>query len=57
LGLAVTPPILGYVPTGGLSDGVFRANLEEAGMGYKLEVQMIYEASVTGLLTCPDVFD
>ena len=44
-------------PTVGLIDGVFRANLEETGMGYDLEVQMIREASAMGLLTCPYVFD
>jgi len=44
-------------PTVGLIDGVFRANLEETGMGYELEVQMIREANAMGLLTCPYVFD
>lgn len=44
-------------PTVGLIDGVFRANLEETGMGYELEVQMICQASTMGLLTCPYVFD
>lgn len=44
-------------PTVGLIDGVFRANLEETGMGYDLEVQMIRQASEMGLLTCPYVFD
>ncbi len=44
-------------PTVGLIDGVFRANLEETGMGYGLEVQMIHQASQIGLLTCPYVFD
>jgi predicted TIM-barrel enzyme len=44
-------------PTVGLIDGVFRANLEETGMGYELEVQMIHQASALGLLTCPYVFD
>jgi len=44
-------------PTVGLIDGVFRANLEETGMGYALEVQMIREASAMDLLTCPYVFD
>jgi predicted TIM-barrel enzyme len=44
-------------PTVGLIDGVFRANLEETGMGYDLEVQMIAEASARGLLTAPYVFD
>jgi len=44
-------------PTVGLIDGVFRANLEETGMGYEMEVHMIREASQMGLLTCPYVFD
>lgn len=44
-------------PTVGLIDGVFRANLEETGMGYSLEVEMIREASVMGMLTCPYVFN
>ena len=44
-------------PTVGLIDGVFRANLEETGMGYDLEVQMVHQASEMGLLTCPYVFD
>jgi len=44
-------------PTVGLIDGIFRANLEETGMGYGLEVEMIREASAMGLLTCPYVFD
>jgi len=44
-------------PTVGLIDGVFRANLEETGMGYDLEVQMIRAASEMGMLTCPYVFD
>ena len=44
-------------PTVGLIDGVFRANLEETGMGYELEVRMIQQASEMGLLTCPYVFD
>src|ERR1700684_3181132 len=44
-------------PTVGLIDGVFRANLEETGMGYGLEVEMIRQASEIGLLTCPYVFD
>jgi predicted TIM-barrel enzyme len=43
-------------PTVGLIDGVFRANLEETGMGYGLEVDMIRNASQLGLLTCPYVF-
>jgi predicted TIM-barrel enzyme len=44
-------------PTVGLIDGTFRANLEETGMGYDLEVEMIAEASSLGLLTAPYVFD
>jgi predicted TIM-barrel enzyme len=44
-------------PTVGLIDGTFRANLEETGMGYDLEVEMIAEAKSLGLLTAPYVFD
>jgi len=44
-------------PTVGLIDGVFRANLEETGMGYELEVEMIGLAHERGLLTAPYVFD
>ena len=44
-------------PTVGLIDGTFRANLEETGMGYALEVAMIREAASLGLLTSPYVFD
>src|SRR6516165_5672320 len=44
-------------PTGGLIDGTFRANLEETGMGYAMEIQMIHQASQMGLLTCPYAFD
>jgi len=44
-------------PTVGLIDGVFRANLEETGMSYDLEIEMIRTASAMGLLTCPYVFD
>src|SRR6059058_6536502 len=44
-------------PTVGLIDGTFRANLEETGMSYDLEVEMIAEASRLGLLTAPYVFD
>ncbi|HZS87442.1 MAG TPA: phosphoenolpyruvate hydrolase family protein [Chloroflexota bacterium] len=43
-------------PTVGLFDGVFRANLEETGMGYDLEVEMIRQARELELLTCPYVF-
>ena len=44
-------------PTVGLIDGVFRQNLEETGMGYGLEVEMIRKAHELDLLTCPYVFD
>jgi predicted TIM-barrel enzyme len=44
-------------PTVGLIDGMFRANLEETGMGYDLEVEMIGLAAERGLLTAPYVFD
>src|SRR3954466_13397020 len=44
-------------PTVGLIDGTFRANLEETGMGYGLEVAMIAEASARGMLTAPYIFD
>jgi predicted TIM-barrel enzyme len=44
-------------PTVGLIDGTFRANLEETGMGYGLEVDMIRGAAEMGLLTTPYVFD
>jgi len=44
-------------PTVGLMDGVFRANLEETGMGYGEEVEMIRQASRMDLLTCPYVFN
>jgi predicted TIM-barrel enzyme len=44
-------------PTVGLIDGMFRANLEETGMGFDLEIQMIHQASQMDLLTCPYVFD
>jgi predicted TIM-barrel enzyme len=43
-------------PTVGLFDGEFRQNLEETGMGYGLEVEMIREARKLDLLTCPYVF-
>ncbi len=43
-------------PTVGLIDGVFRANLEETGMGYGLEVDMVALANAKGLLTTPYVF-
>jgi predicted TIM-barrel enzyme len=44
-------------PTVGLIDGTFRANLEETGMGFGLEVEMIGEAASLGLLTSPYVFE
>jgi len=44
-------------PTVGLFDGVFRQNLEETGMGYGLEVELIRLARERGLLTAPYVFD
>jgi predicted TIM-barrel enzyme len=44
-------------PTVGLIDGVFRQNLEETGMGFSLEVEMIRQARELDLLTCPYVFD
>ncbi len=43
-------------PTVGLIDGVFRANLEETGMGYGLEVDAIRAAHERDLLTTPYVF-
>ena len=44
-------------PTVGLIDGVFRANLEETGMGYGPEIDMIRLAHEMDLLTSPYVFD
>src|SRR5437016_2405904 len=43
-------------PTVGLLDGQFRQGLEETGMGFGLEVDMVREAHELGLLTCPYVF-
>ncbi|MEQ1682846.1 MAG: phosphoenolpyruvate hydrolase family protein [Burkholderiaceae bacterium] len=43
-------------PTVGLIDGTFRANLEETGMGYALEVELIQRARALDLLTTPYVF-
>ncbi len=43
-------------PTIGLIDGVFRQNLEETGMSYRVEVEMIREATKLDLLTTPYVF-
>ena len=44
-------------PTVGLIDGTFRANLEETGMSYGLEVDMIAHARAKDLLTTPYVFN
>ncbi|CAN7257746.1 phosphoenolpyruvate hydrolase family protein [Rhizobium sp. LjRoot30] len=44
-------------PTVGLIDGTFRANLEETGMSYGLEVDMIAKAHDRDLLTTPYVFN
>ena len=44
-------------PTVGLIDGRFRAGLEETGMGYAREVEMIAKARQRDLLTTPYVFD
>lgn len=43
-------------PTVGLIDGTFRQGLEETGMGYGLEVEMIHLAHELDMLTCPYVF-
>ncbi|KAH7131096.1 TIM-barrel enzyme family protein [Dactylonectria macrodidyma] len=44
-------------PTVGLIDGQFRANLEETGMSYDLEVDAIRSAHEVGMLTTPYVFN
>lgn len=44
-------------PTVGLIDGTFRVHLEETGMSYDLEVDMIRIAHKLDLLTCPYVFN
>ena len=44
-------------PTVGLFDGLMRTNLEETGMSYRLEVEMIREANKLDMLTCPYVFN
>lgn len=44
-------------PTVGLIDGLFRQNLEETGMGYACEVEMIRLARQLDLLTTPYVFN
>lgn len=43
-------------PTVGLIDGNFRSNLEETGMGYGLEVEIIARARALDLLTTPYIF-
>jgi predicted TIM-barrel enzyme len=43
-------------PTVGLIDGTFRANLEETGMGYGLEVDLVRTARELDLMTAPYVF-
>lgn len=43
-------------PTVGLCDGLFRQNLEETGMGFDLEVEMIRKADEMDLFTTPYVF-
>jgi predicted TIM-barrel enzyme len=44
-------------PTVGIIDGTFRANLEETGMSYDLEVDMIAKAHARDMLTTPYVFN
>src|SRR5271155_4072681 len=44
-------------PTVGLIDGLLRANLEETGMSYQLEVEVIALAHAMDLLTTPYVFN
>ena len=44
-------------PTVGLINGIFRQNLEETGMGFELEIEMIRAARELDLLTSPYVFD
>ncbi|MCE2576623.1 phosphoenolpyruvate hydrolase family protein [Komagataeibacter sp. FNDCR2] len=44
-------------PTVGLIDGTFRKNLEETGMSYSLEVDVVARANRKDLLTTPYVFD
>ena len=44
-------------PTVGLCDGLFRQNLEETGMGFGLEVDMIRKAREADLFTTPYVFN
>ena len=44
-------------PTVGLIDGIFRANLEETGMGFGLEIELIAAARQLDMLTTPYAFD
>ncbi len=44
-------------PTVGLIDGLFRANLEETGMGFRQEVELVAAAHAMDLLTTPYVFN
>ncbi len=44
-------------PTVGLIDGTFRANLEETGMGYSHEIDLVALANQKDMLTTPYVFD
>ncbi len=44
-------------PTVGLYDGIFRRGLEETGMGYDLEIEMIHTAHELDLLTTPYAFN
>ena len=44
-------------PTVGLIDGVFRQNLEETGMSFALEIDMIRKAHAKDMLTTPYVFN
>lgn len=44
-------------PTVGLIDGVFRANLEETGMSYQMEIDCIRQAHELDMLTTPYVFN
>jgi len=44
-------------PTVGLCDGLFRANLEETGMGYDKEIEMIRLAARRDMLTTPYAFN
>jgi predicted TIM-barrel enzyme len=44
-------------PTVGLFDGNFRSNLEETGMGFGLEVELVRLAHDLDMLTCPYVFN